>query len=368
MAIVFDTDISTSEILYAYNNNIIKFKSNTTGVNPVKAIITLNGNIYTLFPDPNDFFWLNFKGIKSIEANVSNFAETINPDISTSVTYNWTSQAYKEDTITIVVTLSNAATETITRAVKWLNGYVNLIEYKQKYPSLKLTGTKYLLKPLPLFKYWAGLPFDITFFNNDAAPFVLKNNNSGIQETYSVNYKVTRLFVSDGRTDISIEDDVPFADGLNSLTLAGINFYLEKITSYCDGHYLKWLNSFGGWNYWLFYKGNENITTKELGVINNDYNNLDSTISPYISMGSESSNRITIFQDGITPYEMELLRDLLDSAKVYLFTGVPFTQSSQTDWIEVIVNGGNFRLSNSRERLNTLSLSIDIPMNTNRML
>ena len=368
MALIFDTDISTTDMLYAFNNNVIKFKSNTAAITPVKATIVTNGNTYTIYPDPNGWFWFNFKSLKSIELNASNFAETINPNISTSVPYNWTSQAYLAETISITITMSNSTTEVATRSVQWLNGYANLIDYKQKFPALKLTSTKFLLKPLPLFKYWAGLPFDIAFYNAATTDFNLKNNNSGINWTFTTGYKVPRVFFSDGRTDVSIEDFVPFNDGFNSVTMAGLDFQLEKINSYCNGHYLKWMNSFGGWNYWLFYKGNETLNTKETGVLNNDFDNLDNTISPYLSLGTESSNTIQLFQDNITPDEMELLRDLLDSVKVYLFTGLPFTKSNITDWIEVSVKGGNFRLSNSREKLNNLSLNIDLPMNVNRKL
>ena len=65
---------------------------------------------------------------------------------------------------------------------------------------------------------------------------------------------------------------------------------------------------------------------------------------------------------------MLILRDLLDSVKVYLFTGTPFTKSEITDWVEVGVKSGNFRLTNSREKLNTLSLTIDLPTNVTRMV
>lgn len=364
MALIFDIDISTTNILYAFNNNVIKFKS-TTVSNPTSATITTGGNTYTIYPDASNYFWFNFKGIKSVELNVGNYAETINPDLSTSVPYNWTSKSILTENVIIEVDGIDYA----VREVVWVNGYVNIIDYKQKFPSLQIPKTSnFLLKPLPLFKYWAGLPFDISFYKFSGNTFNLKNNNTGINYDFSANYKVPRVFFSDGRTDVSIEDYVPFNDGLNNVTMAGLNFQLEKIQSYCEGTYLKWMNSFGGWNYWLFYKGNESISVKELGSIDNDVNNLDFTTSPNISLGSESSNNIQLFQDNITPNEMLLLRDLLDSVKAYLFTGIPFTQSSSNDWLEVSVKGGTFRLSNSREKLNNLSLSVDIPMNSNRKL
>lgn len=544
MALIFNKDLGTNALLYSFNNNVVRFKSNTSGVTQTKATILTNGNTYTIYPDPAGNFYFNFKGIKSVELNVGNFAETINPDLAVSLVYDWTPKALLAETITFTVFLSNSTTEVATRTVTWLNGYANLIDYKRNYPNLILDYSGFLLKPLPLIKYWPGLPFDIAFYQNPTSSFTLINNSASIDWTFANANKIPRLFFSDGRLDISIEDYVPLSEGFNSMSLISgdnditinwsldetppgisfsdldlqilvngvvkvnkftddsgsfaakkgdtvlvkisggitptsgigggnveitglptqrtttyplsidtsfvgdgnitvtaystwsatvytairsavfmpatnanqkvtftktytsttsqaaaqalanadgtfnsegqtfananavpfvplpedINFFVEKTSSYCNGHYLKWLNSFGGWSYWLFYKGNENIQTREQGVLNNDFNNLEDTVSPMISLGTESQNTISLFQEGITRDEMLLLRDLLDSAKVYLFTGVAFTQSSDKDFVEVIVKSGNFRLSNARERINNLSLTIELPMNVTRKL
>jgi hypothetical protein len=370
MALIFNNDLSGSVLLYAFNNNVVRFRSNTAAVTPVKATILTNGNTYTIYPDPAGNFYFNFKGIKSVE--LANYSETINPDLDTTLVYNWTAKALLSETITFTIFLSNSTTETATRPVTWLNGYVNLIDFKQQFPKYVLDYNSFLLKPLPLVKYWAGLPFDIAFYANPATNFTLRNNSASIQSTFTNTNRVPRLFFSDGRLDVSIEDYVPFNDGFNSCTITSganiINFFVEKIQSYCNGHYLKWLNSFGGWSYWLFYKGNENLSVRELGVIDNDFNNLPDTISPSVSLGKESQNEIALQQDGITKNEMELLRDLLDSVKVYLFTGDAFTKSSDKDWLEVIVKGGSFKVSNARERINNLNLTIELPQNTTRKL
>ena len=372
MAIVFDKDLNVSNLLYAFNNNVVQFKTNTS-LTPLKADITTNGHTYTIYPDPINNFWFNFKSIKSIELNVGNYAETINPDLATSFVYNWTSKAILDETITFKIYFTNDTNETATKTITWLNGYVNLIDYKQKSPSYQLPiANVMLLKPLPLVKYWAGLPFDLAIYNSNTTNVKLRNNSNGIEHTFTTGYKVPRLFFSDGDTDTTIEDVVPFVEGFNRTTISSAagsyNFLVEKVASHCGGHYLKWLNSFGGWSYWLFNKGNENLNTKETGVLNNDFSNLEDTISPTVALGTESSNSINTMQENITPDEMLILRDLLDSVKVYLFTGKPFTKSEITDWIEVGIKSGNFRLTNSREKLNTLSLTIDLPMNVTRMV
>lgn len=372
LSFTFDTDFSAG-ISFAFNNNIVKYKSSTSGVTQVKSEIITNGFTYTIYPDLNGWFWFNFKPLKSVELNVDNYADTINPNVSGSYVYNWSSKAILSETIQFKIYLSTGVVETDARAVTWLNGYVNLIEYKKNYPAYNVNlSTLCILKPIPLVKYWAGYPFDIAIYNSNTTNFNLKNNSNGINYTFTTGYKVPRLFFSDGRTDVSIEDVVPFNDGFNDVIVSSAsgsaNFLVEKIPSHCNGHYLKWMNSFGGWNYWLFNKGNENISTKELGSLNNDFQNLNTTISPYLSLGTESSNSISFVQENITQDEMLILRDLLDSVKVFLFTGTPFTKAENTDWIEVSLKSGTFRISNSREKLNTLSLAIDIPINVNRKI
>jgi hypothetical protein len=369
---IYDKDF-TAGILLAFNNNVIRYKSSTSGVTQVKSEITTNGFTYTIYPDLNGWFWFNFKSVKSVELNVDNYADTINPNVLGSYVYDWSSKAMLSETIQFKIYLSTGVVETSARSVTWFNAYANLIDYKKNYPLYNFAiNTLFVLKQLPLVKYWAGYPFDISIYNYSTTNFNLKNNSNGINYTFTTGYKVPRLFFSDGRTDVSIEDVIPFNDGFNNVTASSsagsANFLVEKITSSCNGHYLKWMNSFGGWNYWLFNKGNENISTKELGSLNNDFNNLADTISPYLSLGTESSNSISFIQENITEDEMFILRDLLDSVKVFLFTGTPFTKAENTDWIEVSLKSGTFRISNSREKLNTLSLAIDIPINVNRKI
>lgn len=155
---------------------------------------------------------------------------------------------------------------------------------------------------------------------------------------------------------------IELQDGYNHLILGGNYFYIEQLSQYCSGHYIKWLNSLGGWNYWLFDKGNDTLTTKDLGTIYNDYSDIVDTISPYVAIGKTSENNISINQANITPNELLILNDLLDSPKVYLFQGLP------NDWLEVTIKSGSFRVANSKEKMTNLSLTIEIPANVTKTL
>lgn len=380
MAIVFDKALNTANLRYAFNNNVIEFRSNTIGFIPAKAEIIISSRTYTIYPDPANKFWFNFKNIKSVELNVNNYADTVNADLADFVVYDWTNETLSVQNITVkIYSTTNIVEQSIISNVYWLNGYVNLFEYKRTFPKydIPVTNTLTLLKPTDFVKYWAGYPFDLSFYNSDADIITFKNLSNSISYNFDENANlVDRLFFSDGRTDVSIEDYVPLNNGYNKCRIESAgspgllytDFLVEKISNHCGGHYLKWMNSFGGWSYWLFYKGNETLTTKDLGEINNDYSNLEDTISPIIAIGKESSTAIELQQELITESEMYLLSDLLESVKVYLFTGIPFTKASNLDWLEVSIKPGSFRLSNSREKLNSLKLTIEIPQNVSRIL
>jgi hypothetical protein len=181
-------------------------------------------------------------------------------------------------------------------------------------------------------------------------------------ETYTNENRIIRVVISNGNEFINLER------GYNNFLINNVSIQIEKITGHCNGHYIKWLNSFGGWNYWLFYKGNDTLTTKDLGQIYNDYNDVVDTVSPYISIGKTSENNIAVRQDDITENEMQILNDLLDSPKVYLFTGEPNENATCHDWLEVNIKAGSFRVSSSREKMNNLNLTIEIPTNTTKIL
>lgn len=87
-------------------------------------------------------------------------------------------------------------------------------------------------------KYWTGYPFDIlTHVENDEAFDLKITNNTNLTE-YEVSSdnigRFYRIVFSDGRTDNTIENVVPFVNGINKLTidtdLTGVSYLrLEKL-------------------------------------------------------------------------------------------------------------------------------------------
>lgn len=379
MAIVFDKDLNEDRVNLAHNNNVIKFHTDNV-LSAVSCDIVIASETIRLYPDPSGFFNYNFKEFISTILNAGeNFSDTLSPNLGTSFVYDWTKKVLLFEDVVFTLLLSDDSTETETKSVYWLSGYVQLTNYKRLYPSMDLLIDKSTLLQRPLndsyynffSKYWVGYPFDLTFLKIVDSDLDITNNTNSINFVFdAINKDVERLVFSDGRTDVSIEGDLPLVTGFNDLDVNGqFNILLEKITANCEnGHYIKWINSFGGWSYWLFYKGNENLATKEIGFLFNDYNNLEDTTSPYVSLGKTSETSIQLSQDAITEADYTILKDLLDSVKIYLFTGTPFSQNTFNDWVEVNLKPGTFRTSNSRQKQYNLNLTIELPLNVTRTL
>jgi len=377
MAIVFNKDLREDRVNLAYNNNIVEFFTDSGPA--AYCDINIGTDTIRLYPGPSGFFSYNFKELITTILNTSNFKDYLNPSLPSSYVYDWSLPVLLFEDIDFNLVLQDESVETASKSVYWLSGYVQLTNYKRLYPSLDLLIDKSTLLQRPLndsyynffSKYWAGYPFDATFLKIVDEDIDITNNTNAVNYVFDdINTDVERLVFSDGRTDVTIEDALPLITGYNDLAVnEQFNILLQKIVPTCtDGHYIKWINSFGGWSYWLFYKGNENLATKEVGFLFNDYLNLEETISPYVSMGKTSETSIQLSQDGITEFDYTILKDLLDSAKVYLFTGTPFSQNNFNDWVEVNLKAGNFRTSNSRGDQYNLNFTIELPLNVTRTL
>lgn len=377
--IIFTKDIPTDKLLLAYQNNVVEFYSDNVLL-PTKATVTIGSSIKTLFPSPNGKFYLNFKEWITSLINVDNFKDDLQTDISTSgFVYDWTNKVYLNNVISFNITLSDTTVETITRDVKWLSAYLQLEDYKLKYPISASLINPVVLSPFKdkanqscYLKYWEGYPFDMTIYTGVSSSILVENLTNLLSETFAISTKVNRLVVDDGDTNLTVTNTLPLMAGFNTLKLTSnsLSYFvnIEKVVDNCDGHYIKWFNEFSGWNYWLFAKGNRNRKTKDLGELANDFNNLEDTISPTVQIGKTSNDVIQVTTDVINSDENTVLQSLLDSPKIYLFTGQPYAKANYNDWLEVSLNTNDVRIVNAKEKLNKFNLTFELPQRNTRTL
>ena len=373
MAITFTIPIPEDKWLFSEENRIVEFNTNS-GVQPVYCDITIGVNAQVrIYPLPDGSFWVNLRDF--ISPLLRNYVDdidisTIDPsDIDTFV-FNW-DRIFLHSSIDFTLQLIDDTQETASFVPFIVLGAEQLYNYKKGFTIENLDAT--ILSPVKrdtanrfYLKYWEGYPFDFCITRNisgvDASQTITNNTNGITSPAISTPYDVNRLFISDGDTSVTLEDYLPLVEGYNELvTDAGNYIDLTKVVSQC-GVYLKWLNQYGGYNYWLFNNQNKiDKRIRNLGEINNDFSNKETTVSQSKQLGKQSFDTFTVKADFLKIDDMDLLKGLLTSPKVYLFTGTQFSRNSFNDWLEINIVNTNATIKNAREPNNELTITFEMP-------
>jgi len=435
--IVFTKDINAQKLRMAYNNDVIRFKSNivTPGIYCDVAIGT--DVAVRLYPDPQGMFFFNFKPYASALINTKNFEDTLAPTLtagsSRSFVYSAASSVFMQRKVTLTITLGDLATDTGTYTLSWLAG----VQQWDNAPGYTVNDLLVLSPPSKnaadsyFLKYWQGYPFDISVFTTETT-VKLYNQTNLLSQQFTLTGNGDRIVFSDGRTDETLEDILPLAEGFNTLRLVhkkskfnpvldiGITPWVGRSTvtlgtsstltttttaattaltttsstalatnvgatasldtsvfsllvevskyitlhkvPYQCGVYLKWLNTLGGYSYWLF-EDTYSIdrSTKQLGEIDHNNANLEDSYGRTIQIGKESQDTLKIVAEMLTPQERTMVEGILDSPKIYLFTGKPFSKNTNRDWLEVVLKTTSARLKNPRQPLTTFNFDIELP-------
>jgi hypothetical protein len=376
--IVFTTGIEPYRLYMAYNNHIVRFKSDTANATPLYCDITAGIALSVrLYPDPQGDFFFNFKPYVSALINKRNFNDTTSVEINSndpaafiySFSHGTFLQLMVNFRITLQVDETTQTTEITGHALSWLAGVEQINDYNNfssnglyvLSPFRKLSADDYYLK------YWQGYPFDMPVYTSGTG-ITLHNDTNLLSATFSVLGYGSRLFFSDGRTDESLEDLLPLIEGYNKLRLtvhgstASDKYILLEKMGYKSGIYLKWLNKYGGYSYWLF-EDTYSIdrSTKHMGEIDRDNANLDEASTRTWQMGKESQDTIKVIAELLTEDERRIVEGILDSPKIYLFTGQPYSRSSLKDWTEVSLKTTSARLKNAKQPLTNFTFDIELP-------
>lgn len=366
--------------MFSHNNNVLEFSSDSNEV--VKdCIISFGSSVVTLYPSPNGLFYFNFKEIISSLINTNNYTDDLQTDLGVSYVYSWDSRVYLNLDVNISINFLNETNDQDNKNLRFVLSAVNLREFNNRFPIVNNLLDPFVLLPkitgannTYYAKYFTGYPFDITLFNgiDDNTDIDITNLTNAVSYTFTKisTDKFVRLAFSDGRTTTTIEDVLPLVDGFNKLQLVSLDgdndsfINIEK-ESGCDGVYLKWLNNDGVYSYWLFKNNDNRRGFRELGYLNNDFDNLEDTTSQEISLGLDSKDTLTVYERNLTENQKNLIATILDSPKVYLFTGTPFSQNNFNDWMEIKNKTRRYDLKQVKRDLFNISLSFELPNNYN---
>lgn len=385
--IQFDKDLSTSKHLWLFNNNIIRFSDDGTEAALTAEIVTTDFTVRSIYPDTNGLFYFDFQEYIIAAAIQNNFADDFSPSIDNTIAsliYDETDKVIYSLDVEIKINLENDTQVTTNKTYNFIIGVEDLFDYqRQERHQLELflhsklesyNNLKYNLN------YWEGYPFTISVFTSTFGDLNIKNESNGLDVNLPVanDNKVNRIVFSDASSSITLEDHLPLLDGINRLTVtrpgfdnqvdedSPISISLKKHVDKC-GHYVKFLNRSGRWSYWLFNKQlPKSRRVSGLEELNNDFENIEDTVSPTIQTGVKNSqDTITGYAVNLEDIDIDYLSEIIESPKIYLFTGEPFSvNETETDhqWIEVSCETSSLEITKPKNKKSSFPIEFKLPI------
>jgi len=371
MAVTFSKSISTTELLNAYNNNVVEFTSSAIpgGESISKANINIGGSDFEITPISN-VLRFNFREVVKVLINSNNHKDTIIPDEpienDSDLKGSWL--------VTYTITFSDDTTEQTTKTYVFVKSVEQMANV-----STRLLTEQQLLTP-NILTFFNGYPFDLSHYSD--GNIVLTNTVSGYTETRtSTATNTDRIYffnnenafelrvIKDGGT---FEENTCWTDrlgynllsvGLNTITIVGSTTETLTINlkDVCDGTYLKWLNNKGGWSYWLFNQiHKEKTTVKTLDTFNVDFDSIGETYTTELVTGRSATNSRDLTAKRLTNDEMLQIKDILVSPRIEMFNGSKGDLITASSWQTVMVKSASQIIDNTKRDLINFKLSIKI--------
>ena len=160
--------------------------------------------------------------------NTSRFNDEILPSLifgdDTSHVYDDTANTYFAELVTYTIEFSDDTTDVDTKTYKFLKSVEQLEQNKL---GVVTTGEPiYMLSPFQAatnntydVTYFEGYPFDIALYLETPGVVNVLNQTNALDFDFTMSNTINRLFFSDGRVTITIDDHLPLVDGLNELKL-----------------------------------------------------------------------------------------------------------------------------------------------------
>lgn len=330
---------------------------------PTIATITVAGIGFEVYPNSEGEFYFNFKNLIPTLINEANFADNVHPNGNDYLLPD--PDLFKEITAQIEVMTEEGDPQSTEVILPFLKS----VKQKGSRPHA-LSDFRVLdhsLSQVSHLVYFEGMPFDVSIYSDDTRDIRIKNKKTQMEMTYTFSKGVNRLFISDGENDApeGFENDIPLYLGVNELefwegTTLKFTLFLDKRPANC-APLLKWFNPAGGWSYWRFSPVfMENTNARTIERLYGDFDNLyDSRWNVSIT-GKDTERTRDIQTDVLTQNELDYIKYIASSPKVYLFTGDPHQPYERKDFIEVEING-NLTTSSKGHMKQQVALQMILP-------
>lgn len=159
--------------------------------------------------------------------------------------------------------------------------------------------------------------------------------------------------------DMAGGDDGGFVDepGLTTARVSEIKTILVDAECYDNPVYLKWLNPYGGYEYWLFHtrqQYTDGISDEQ--IFERYIEDLASATAREETLSKQAIEEINIGAELLTKQQKEGLRYLLRSPKVYMLL-----DAELNIWQTVRIKGGTFDINDTFESKERIELTILLP-------
>jgi len=373
MAIIFTKSLPNHKMLMAYNNNIIRFHSDVVGT-PTKATLNGFGMVdVILYPHPNGSFYFNFKEYITANLNTKNFAGEFDVDFSapgSTFQVGREDGYFKEDVLNIKISFLEVALVDDIVSIG-LDFALGVEQVTDRFTEQFDNGVRrnWLTPQRPdgkhYVKFWRGYQFDVSYYLGFTFPIAVSDLVSVVNSenapdfftlmplTFENTQRVNSLYLSDGTNYL-----LPTMQRIIEIG----NLVIEQVDGAC-GIYVKFRNKYGKWNYWLF-EGNpfNSRSTKSLGELNNDFNDVSETISPMVQLGRTADSTIKVQGDRLYEQDKLVLEEIIDSPKIYLYTGQPNDIPDERHWLEVSLKTNSFITQTPKKKVYKYTIEFDLPL------
>lgn len=377
MAIQILNDFDDSKFYSCFQNMIIEFHSDSNSAASYAKISGFENEI-RLNPNPkNNTFWFDLQAHVRNELIRNylkhNYALGTDPqDYQTFILQN-TNSYYYEEKVKLSVTLLDGSTDFLALNLKTYLGVRNYNQHKEQLQDFQLAGNS-------VVKYWKGLPFTIdvigTNFDFQLTRFTFNQTATIPLSPFSGKTKcIFSITLDNGETPFIISGQEFMLEAVNPLIIQSNNLAEDvqlatvlKKENYCYGSYFKFRNKYGGWSYYLFEKHEESIKARDIGSLNNDFENFLQNPSPTLQIGKNSQNTIRGIVFKSTELDREILEDIIDSPKIFYYLNEPNQSSTENDWLEVKLKTTNFSVKRNDLSRWDIVFDFELPENHNQFV
>ncbi|TYP71492.1 hypothetical protein [Aquimarina intermedia] len=361
MAIQFFKE-PTGPVIPMYNNMIYEFYSDIG--DGVRATVKISSYTFEISGNKG-LFHFNAKDVFNVLMNKFGFRD----DIIVELPQNFVQpdfNLWNSYDINFKIFQLNGASDSLDKPCAISKAVVQLYDptYEEAEKIRIYLPSNDTLKHATFFE---GYPFDVPVYSNIARTVTVTNKKTSSSILIQLAKGVNRVFISSGPNESQgFESLMPLYLGKNELEFSftegsvseKANIIIDKKPVDC-GTYLKWFNASGAWSYWKFSPVySKKVNTKILDEINNDFSNVDKTVSPTIVTGIQTKPEMSLNSGYLNVDEQRLVSDLFTSPKVFIYTNEIHQKFFEEDFKEVQVKPGSREVFNSK--LETREFQVDI--------